>query len=95
MNLATLNEYIELSDEIETIAQRIVDIHAAADREERGPGANNISYYVDDISFMGISQGKVSIRVQMHGSYGWSDQKMIHVDVDDFCDPKYLIDTAE
>lgn len=86
MNLATLEEFANLKEEIEQIAYRIV--------QDRFPDKGPVKSYVDDIEFW-PSQRKVSISVQQYGALGWTDNEMIHLQYEDFVDPKYMLDIAE
>ena len=86
MNLATLNNYIVLEDEVEEIGRRIID--------DRLADTPKFVYYLENIEFY-PSKNQVSIHAVECGAKGHTEDQLIRVSFNEFCDPKYLLDKPE
>ena len=88
MILDVLKEFADLELEIDNIAHEIVKEHFP--RERGSP----LRHSASSVDLAGLDQGKITIHVYISGTYGYTDSDILHVDVETFCDPKYLIATA-
>lgn len=90
MNLERLTEYADAESEIQEIAQRILDVKVA--REEIVSERN---IYFDSIDVSQIELGWVRIHYIEDWGQSGDERDSVDVHVDDFCDPKYLLDLYE
>lgn len=96
MHRADLEQYFDTHDLVLKIAQRIVETEAPDPREAAGAVRAAWRYtpelYVVEVDGSPFDQGKLSIHYVEDWGQSGEEQKILHVNVDDFCDPKYLLD---
>lgn len=85
MNKSTLRTYADLNDEVYRIADQIVN-----DRHVRR-FKYTLVLYVTEVDMTPIDQNKVSIHYVEEGRSIETESFVIHVDIDDFCNPEHLI----
>lgn len=89
MNRKLLLEYLETQEEVLQIARHIADERIHVDVTEEAV------LFVTEVDFSPIDQNIVSIFAYIDHGPGQVEKKVLHVDIDDFCDPKYLLDIIE
>lgn len=93
MNLADLKLYADMHDQVLQIAQRIVETEAPDPYEGRKQyGSFRPELYVVEVDSSPLDQGKLSIHYVEDWGQSGEERKILHVTVEDFCDPKYLLD---
>jgi|SRR6056297_662005 len=95
MNISDLQLYFDMHDQVLQIAQRIVEAEAPDPFESMG-GRSQTGYYpelyVTEVDTGPFDQGKLSIHYVEDWGQSGEECKILHVDLEDFCDPKYLLD---
>ena len=81
-----------MQKEVLHIAQRIVNTKVTP---IRSPTGYEPTIYVSEVDLSPINQGKVSIYYVEDWGQSGDEIHILHVTVEEFCDPKYLLDIAE